>query len=111
MSSYRQAQAVVQSGHPKGWGRVLNLPTQTYKKGLGFVDGRNMSTTAPLKVQGVTPPIQFVSGGVIHEEAHAMSEERDNDFEMDKQVRPTISGKELANWFFEDVIEVTCYEE
>ena len=39
MASCRQAQEVVESGHPEGWGRVLDLPTQKDKKGLGFVAG------------------------------------------------------------------------
>ena len=90
---------------------MLNFPTQTDKKGLGFVDGRGMSTVAPLQVQGCPRPIQFVNGGVIHEEVHAVSEDGDSDCEMDKWVRPIVPGKKLANWFVEDVIDVSRYEE
>ena len=59
--------------------------------------GRSMSTATPSRVQGIHSPIQFVSGGVIHEEAHALSEDGDNDCEMDKWVHPTMPGEKLAN--------------
>ena len=90
---------------------MLNLPTQIDKKGLGFVVGQSILVVAPLKVQGILQPIQFFSGGVIHEEAHAVSEDGDSDYKMDKWVGPTVLGKELANWFAEDVIKFTRYEE
>ena len=73
--------------------------------------GRSAPTVVPLKIQGIPPPIRFVSGGIIHEEAHVVSEEGHNNYEMDKWIRPTIPGQEPANWFAEDVIEVTRYEE
>ena len=111
MLSYHQAQMIFQFGHPEGWGRVLDLPTQTDKKGLGFMTGRNKSISTPLKTQDIPSPIQFVSGGVIHEEVDAVNEDGDSDCEMDKWVRPTVQVEKLVNWFAEDVIEVTLFEE
>ena len=90
---------------------MLDLPTQTNKKGLGFVTGLSVLTATPPKVQGIPSLVQFVNNGVIHVKSHAMSEDADNDCEMDKWVRPIVLGENLANWFAEDIIEVTRYEE
>ena len=40
-----------------------------------------------------------------------MSEDGDSDCEIDKWVRPIVPGKNLANWFVEDVVKVTRYKE
>ena len=36
MSSLKDTRAVVESGHPEGWGRVLDLPLKFDKLGLDF---------------------------------------------------------------------------
>lgn len=36
MSSLKDVRAVVENGHPEGWGRVLDLPLKFDKLGLGF---------------------------------------------------------------------------
>lgn len=36
MSSLKDAKAVVENGHPKGWGRVLDLPLKFDELGLDF---------------------------------------------------------------------------
>lgn len=36
MSSLKDAQTVIKSGHPKGWERVLELPTNKNRSGLGY---------------------------------------------------------------------------
>ena len=111
MTSYKQAQEIVESRHPKGWGRVLELHMKKDKGGLGFVEGRRAPVTIPPKVQGVPVPIKFISGSIIHEEAHTVSDEGDNDWDMDNWIRPTVPGQEPSNWFFEDIITVTHHQE
>ena len=110
MSSYRQAQAIVRSGNPEGWGRVFDLPTQKDKRGLGFIANQGRSVATP-EGQSIPPPIRFVSGGTIQEEAHAVSEGDGNGCEMDRWVHPTMPNEKLTNWFPEDIIEVTRFEE
>ena len=110
MSSYRQAQAIIQSGHPEGWGRVLDLPTQKDKKGLGFVANHRRSVII-LGDQSIPPLIQFISGRTIQGEAHAVDEADGNNCEMDRWVHPTGPNEKHGNWFAKDIIEVTRLEE
>ena len=36
MVSFKEAKAIVESGHPAGWGRVLDLPAKFDKMRLGY---------------------------------------------------------------------------
>src|ERR1044072_8081040 len=110
MASYKQAQAVVESGHPEGWGRVLELPTQTDKRGLGFAPRLKVPVPASMS-KGVSPPVKFVKGGVQIEDVDAIDGEADNGYDVDKWIYPTVPGRELSNWSVEDVAVVTRFEE
>jgi hypothetical protein len=110
MASYKQAQAIVKSGHPEGWGRVLELPTQTDKRGLGFAPGMKVPVSTPMS-KGVSPPVKFVKGGIQIEDVDAIDGEADGDYDVDKWIYPTVPGRELSNWFVEDVAVVTRFEE
>ena len=67
------------------------------KGGMGFVAGRSAPVTIPPKVRRIPALIKFISAGVIHEEAHAVSDEGDSDCEMDNWIRPTVPGQEPSN--------------
>ena len=89
---------------------MLDLPIQKDRKGLGFIANQGKSVITP-EGQSIPPPIQFVSGGTIQEEAHAVSEGGDSDCEMDRWVHPTRPNEKLTNWFAKDIIEVIGFEE
>ena len=111
MKYYNLAQAIVESGHPGGCGRVLDLPMKKDKYGMGSVAWWHAPVTIPPKTQGVPAPIKFISGGIIHEEAHAVSDEGNIDYDIDNWIRPTVLGQEPSNWFFEKIVTVIRYQE
>lgn len=48
MSSLKDARAGVESGHPEGWGRVLDLSLKFEKLGLGFsISQQDIAPEAP----------------------------------------------------------------
>lgn len=101
MSSFKQAQAVVEFGHPEGWCRVLELPTQKDKCGLGFKfdqEWRNQKNNSTPETQQATGPIKFISVGKSKEEdACAVEDEMDNDYDLETWIHPTFPGQELSN--------------
>ncbi|GAU52030.1 hypothetical protein TSUD_418580, partial [Trifolium subterraneum] len=64
ISSFKDAQEVVQNGLSAGWGQVVTLPENKYREGVGFSPS---STRAP-KRNVVNEPIEdtFYSAGFIH---------------------------------------------
>ncbi|GAU51876.1 hypothetical protein TSUD_416610, partial [Trifolium subterraneum] len=64
ISSFKDAQEVVQNGLSAGWGQVVTLPENKYREGVGFSPS---STRAP-KQNVVNGPIEdtFYSAGFIH---------------------------------------------
>lgn len=77
MSSLKDVKAVVEGGHPEGWGRVLDLPPKFDKFGLGFRPA--MKSTTP-KLSSSFTLVKFASGGG---QVNAATDEVDNDYEMD----------------------------
>ena len=61
--------------------------------------------------KGLSPPVKFVRGGIQIEDVDAIDEEADDDYDVDKWIYPTVLGRELSNWFVEDVAVVTRVEE
>ncbi|GAU51349.1 hypothetical protein TSUD_412970 [Trifolium subterraneum] len=64
ISSFRDAQEVVQNGLSAGWGQVVTLPENKYREGVGF----SPSSTRVPKRNVVNGPIKdtFYSAGFIH---------------------------------------------
>lgn len=83
MSSFKQAQAILESGHLEGWGRVLELPTQKDKCGLGFKfdqEWRNQKNNSTLETQQAAGPINFISAWKSKEEdAYTVKDKVDSD--------------------------------
>lgn len=82
MSSLKDAKAVVEVGHPEGWGRVLNLPPKFDKFGLGFRPA--MKSTTP-KLSSSFTPVKFSSGGIVRDgQVNAATSEVDINYEIDQ---------------------------
>lgn len=98
MTSLKDAKAVIEAGHPEGWGRVLDLPPKFDKMGLGYdVHQPNEG----IKNKGT---IQFRSAG--YEEIN-MVDDSDEDDDFDKWIKPTIPEQSSPNWTTEDISLVT----
>lgn len=102
MTSLKDAKAVIEAGHPEGWGRVLDLPPKFNKMGLGYdvhqpnEDAKNKKT------------IQFRSAG--YEEINMVGDEVEDD-NFDKWIKPTVPEQTSQNWTTEDISLVTFAQE
>ncbi|XP_058788384.1 uncharacterized protein LOC131662585 [Vicia villosa] len=76
MSSLKEAKAVVESGHPEGWGRILDLPIKQDKCGIGYQLGQSSSNGAPKK-PGTFVPIKFSGAGIVKDHICAADDDMD----------------------------------
>ncbi|XP_050876947.1 uncharacterized protein LOC127080679 [Lathyrus oleraceus] len=82
MSLLKDAKVVVEAGHPKGWGRVLDLPPKFDKFGLGF---RHTMESTTHKLSSSFTLVKFASGGIIRGgQVSAATDEVDIDYKMDQ---------------------------
>lgn len=105
MSSLKYAKAVVEAGHPVGWGRVLDLPPKFDKLGLGYPPHKSSAAAKAKKT------VQFTSASFIHEGQANAIEDEDSNFDYSKWFQPSAPGQELHNWAAEDVGQVTFSKE
>ncbi|KAI5430834.1 hypothetical protein KIW84_035096 [Lathyrus oleraceus] len=110
ISSFKQAQALVDSGVAPGWGRLLELPMKEDKFGIGYQPTLTSTASAPQTRQG---PITFSSAGIIqYGRISAIKEEDgDSDCDIDNWVRLRVPGEVINNWSSEEIIQVTLLEE
>lgn len=55
MASLKDAQTVIKSGHPEGWGRILEIPVNKDRVSLGC-NSQNLKKQAPIVVEGQVLP-------------------------------------------------------
>ncbi|KAI5386852.1 hypothetical protein KIW84_073120 [Lathyrus oleraceus] len=110
ISSYKQAQALVNSGVAPGWGRLLDLPMKEDKFGIGYQPALTSTTSTPQTRQG---PITLSSAGIIQygQISTINEEDGDSDCDINNWVRPSVPGEVLRNWSSEEIIQVTLLEE
>ncbi|KAI5436475.1 hypothetical protein KIW84_022825 [Lathyrus oleraceus] len=108
--SFKQAQALVNSGVAPGWGRLLDLPVKEDKLGIGYQPALTSTTSMPQTRQG---PITFSSAGIIqYGQISAINkEDEDSDCDIDNWVRPRVPGEVLRNWSSKEINQVTLLEE
>ena len=106
MVSFKEAKAIVESGHPAGWGRVLDLPAKFDKMGLGYNPSQDQNRASSSKSF-----ISFTSGGVINEGSVLAVEDEQEDSSMDQWVRPSASVPKTSRWTVEDFVPVTFDQE
>ncbi|XP_058756794.1 uncharacterized protein LOC131630013 [Vicia villosa] len=105
MSSLKEAKAVVESGHPEGWGRVLDLPIKQDKCGIGYQVGQS-SSDGSFKKPGTFVPIKFSSAGIVKDHICATDDDMDSDYDIEEWIKPCVPGQKLLNWSSEDIISV-----
>ncbi|KAI5436143.1 hypothetical protein KIW84_022554 [Lathyrus oleraceus] len=110
LSSFKQAQALVNSGVAPGWGRLVDLPVKEDKFGIGYQPALTSTTLTPQTRQG---PITFSSVGTIqYGQVSAINkEDGGSDCDIDNWVRPRVPGEVLRNWSSEEIIQVTLLKE
>lgn len=106
MVSFKEAKAIVESGHPVGWGRVLDLPAKFDKMGLGYNPAQDRSRASSSKSF-----INFTRGGVIHEGNVLAVEDEQEDSSMDQWIRLSASFSKTSNWTVEEFVPVTSHQE
>ncbi|XP_050875925.1 uncharacterized protein LOC127079584 [Lathyrus oleraceus] len=109
ISSLKDARAVVESGHPEGWGRVLDLPLKSDKLGPRFsISQQGIAPQAPK----ILTSMRFTSVGFINnDQANVVGDDDDSDYDIDNWIRPSVPGEELCNWTAKDVTQVTINQE
>ncbi|XP_058783918.1 uncharacterized protein LOC131658667 [Vicia villosa] len=110
MSSLKEAKAVVEFGHPEGWGRVLDLPIKQDKCGIGYQVGQSSSNEAPKK-PGTFVPIKFSSAGIGKDHICAADDDMDSDYDIEGWIKPCAPGQKLLNWSSEDIISIAFDQE
>ncbi|XP_058746121.1 uncharacterized protein LOC131618991 [Vicia villosa] len=105
MSSLKEAKAVVESGHPEGWGRVLDLPIKQDKCGIGYQLGQS-SSDGSFKKPGTFVPIKFSSAGIVKDHICAADDDMDSDYDIEEWIKPCVPGQKLLNWSSEDIISI-----
>ncbi|KAI5447729.1 hypothetical protein KIW84_015252 [Lathyrus oleraceus] len=83
ISSFKQAQALVDSSVAPGWGRLLELQMKEDNAGI----------------------IQYGQVSAVNDE------DGDSDCDIDNWVRPRIPGEVINNWSSEEIVQVTFLEE
>lgn len=70
MSSLKDAQTIIKAGHPKGWGRILELPVNKNRSGLGYHPMRTTQQGTPVMGDEMTLAIpgKFVSARHLFQE-------------------------------------------
>lgn len=102
ISSLKDVKVMIETGHPEGWGRVLDLPPMFNKMDLGYTPPK---TTSGSKTQNT---IKFTSVGFINEDqVNVVDDDTDDGLDISKWIHPTVLGREPYNWTAKDVIQVT----
>ncbi|XP_058775661.1 uncharacterized protein LOC131649933 [Vicia villosa] len=110
MSSLKEAKAVIESGHPKGWGRVLDLPIKQDKCGIGYQLGQS-SSDGSFKKPGTFVPIKFSSAGIDKDHICAADNDTDSDYDIEEWIKPCVPGQKSINWSSEDIISIAFDQE
>ncbi|XP_058754437.1 uncharacterized protein LOC131627615 [Vicia villosa] len=110
MSSLKEAKAVVESGHPEGWGRVLDLPIKQDKCGIGYQLGQSSSNEAPKKPETFVP-IKFSSAGIVKYHICAADDDMDSDYDIEEWIKSCVPRQKLLNWSSEDIISIDFDQE
>lgn len=112
MISLEDVKIVIKNGHPEGWGRVLNLPTNKDCAGLGY-NSQNLKKQVPKVVEGCVLPLSDFFESARHlVDGHicALEEEGFGITMEEGLVYKKIEGHELTNWTATEISEVTLLE-
>src|ERR1044072_5099710 len=107
MASLKDAKAVVEAGHPEGWGSVVEVAPKFNKFGLGFEPVLHHQI---LKAPNLATPVRFSNAGIGSRQTNAV-DDSDNEFDIDRWIRPSVPSMELNNWTSEVCVPVTMVKE
>lgn len=114
MTSWKDAKTIIQAGHPAGWGRVLDLPVNKDRSGLGFRAHQltQKPNTADVNKGPIpTIPDTFISAGHLGDDSICVTEAEGSLPEEACLVYQRADGQALNNWIVVDMPEVTFIEE
>ncbi|XP_050908890.1 uncharacterized protein LOC127122628 [Lathyrus oleraceus] len=109
MSSLKDAQTIIKAGHPEGWGRILELPVNKNRSGLGYHPEQATQQNTPIGggEMALSIPGNFISVGHHFQDQVTMVGEDLNTSEVDCFVLKKTAGQQLHNWTEVDLPEVT----
>lgn len=93
MASLRDAQTIIKSGHPLGWGRMLELPINKDNYGLGY-NSQDLKKTTLMAVNGQVPPLSDFFSRTGHlVDGHICSLEEEDEVEEEVLIYNNIKGR------------------
>jgi hypothetical protein len=108
LTSLKDARALLEAGHPEGWGRVMEVAPKFNRFGLGF---EPILRRQILKAPDSSTPVKFASAGIKKEDQVNAVDDEDDVFNIEDWIRPCIPSSELKNWTSVDTIQVTTAKE
>lgn len=109
MSSLKDAQTIIEAGHPEGWGCVLELPVNKEKPGLGYQSIHVAQQKIPISAEKQVLPLldTFISARHLFEGKIVMVNDEFNIPEAECFVYKKAPVQVLSNWTFLDLSEAT----
>lgn len=99
MSSLRDIKTVIEVGHPRGWGRVLDLPVNKDKSGMGYRPRQMVQHMTQKTIKGLIPPIPetFVSAGYLFKGPISLVDDEASTSSTNCFMFKKAPGQELSN--------------
>ncbi|XP_050877554.1 uncharacterized protein LOC127081325 [Lathyrus oleraceus] len=106
MASLKDALAIIKDGHPQGWGRLLELPANKDRTGLGY-NSHNLKKPVPIATWGSVLPLSenFSSVGYLDDNRIYVVEEEGAGLIFTKT-----DGKGVTKWTEIEIPKVTLIE-
>ncbi|XP_050889273.1 uncharacterized protein LOC127094488 [Lathyrus oleraceus] len=110
MASLKDALAIIKDGHPQGWGRLLELPSNKDRIGLGY-NSQNLRKPAPIATGGSVLPLSenFSSAGYLDDNRICVVEEEEEE-ENDGLIFTKTDGNGATKWTEFEIPKVTLIE-
>ncbi|XP_050909309.1 uncharacterized protein LOC127123094 [Lathyrus oleraceus] len=112
MASLKDALTIIKDGHPQGWGRLLELPANKDRTGLGY-NSQNLKKPAPIATRGSVLPLSdnFSSAGYLDDNRIcAVEEEEKEEEEDDGLIFTKTDGNGATKWTEFEIPKVTLIE-
>ncbi|XP_050877043.1 uncharacterized protein LOC127080791 [Lathyrus oleraceus] len=106
MESLKDALTIIKDGHPQGWGRLLELPTNKDHTGLGY-NSKNLKKLAPIATRGSVLSLSenFSSAGYLDDNRIcSVEEDEEEDVEL---IFINTDGKGATKWTEIEIPKVT----
>ncbi|XP_050915899.1 uncharacterized protein LOC127130992 [Lathyrus oleraceus] len=110
MASLKDALRIIKDGHPQGWGRLLELPANKDRTGLGY-NSQNLKKPAPIATRGSVLPLSenFLSAGYLDDNRICVVEEEEEE-EDDRLIFTKTDGNGATKWTEIEIPKVILIE-